>query len=122
MNHAERAEEVHLQLVARLTQGNLFDCTDEPVASVIDQHVDRADIRDHCLDGLGIAHIQYPAPSSPRCQRFEGGLQTRVAQSSRDLIARRERGFCDCTTKASADSGDEPCLQDTTSANSNKLP
>lgn len=38
----------------------------------------------------------------------------RVAQSSNHLIACSERAFCDCTTKASAHSGNEPGLQDTT--------
>jgi hypothetical protein len=112
LGHPDRAEDVGLDLVAGLLRGDLLDRAEEPVAGVVDDHVEAAELlpgRLHGGDvGVHVLHVERQGQHVVAVllgQRLE---RRYVARRRRHPVTALERRFGPDPAEALRAPGDEP--------------
>jgi hypothetical protein len=109
LNHSYSSENVHVELMAHVVERRFFHQSFVAVTGVVDQHIDRADLRldlgDGARDRDSLCNIQYFSESAPRAEGVKIGAGLLGPDGSRHILACRH-GF---PGEGKADAGTNAC-------------
>ena len=115
LDHRDRAEDIHLELVDQLRQGRLFEDALMTIAGVVDQDIDRAhvclDLAHGRVDGIEVRDVDDHPVGALAVQSFKCKPLFFTPHRADHSVSGLQRGFGKGAAETCAGAGDQESLR-----------